>query len=95
MRSNRVLKNIIKDQDLFHAAREFCMMLSHRQRGRKNEIAKLKELPEYLLVTKKLHTRNPIVKGELSCRIHKIAFENYVTIANSEHSRAWLAEKGG
>jgi len=62
-RSNRVLKNISKDQDFFHATREFCTILSHRQRGSQSEIAKFKELPRNLLVTKKLQTRIPIVKG--------------------------------
>ena len=49
-RSNRVLKNISKDQDFFHATREICTILSHRQRGCKSEIAKFKKIPGNLLV---------------------------------------------
>jgi len=67
-RSNRVLKNISKDQDFFHATREFSMILAHRQRRSKSEIAKFKELPGNLLVTKKLQTRIPIVKGVIFLR---------------------------
>ena len=67
-RPNRVLKNISKDQDLFHAIREFCTIFSRRQRGSKSEIAKFKELPGNLLDTKKLQTRIPIVKGVIFLR---------------------------
>jgi len=41
------------------------MILSHRQRGSKSEIAKFKEVP----VTKKLQTRVPIVTKKLQTRI--------------------------
>jgi len=67
-RSNRVLKNIRKDQDIFHATREFCTILAHRQRRSKSEIAKFKDLPGNLLATKKLQTRTPIVKGIIFLR---------------------------
>ena len=67
-RSNRVLKNISKNQDLFQATREFCAILSHRQRGCKSEIAEFKKLPGNLLVTKKLQTRIPIVIGVIGVR---------------------------
>jgi len=67
-RSNQVQKNISKDQDFFHATREFCTILAHRQRRSKGEITKFKELPGNLLVTKKLQTRIPIVKGVIFLR---------------------------
>ena len=67
-RPNRILKNISKNQDIFHAIREFCTILSHRQRGSKSEITRFKELPGNLLVTKKLQTRFPIVKGGIVLR---------------------------
>ena len=61
-RSNRVLKIFIKDQHFFHPTREFCTILAHWQRRSKSEIAKFKEVPGNLVVTKKLQTRIPIVK---------------------------------
>ena len=67
-RARKVLKNISKDQDFFHGTREFCTILAHRQRRSKSEIAKFKELPGNLLVTKKLQTRIPIVKGVIFLR---------------------------
>jgi len=60
-RPNRVLKNISKDQDLFHAIREFCTLLTQGQGRCKIEIAKFKEISGNLLVTKKLQTSIPIV----------------------------------
>jgi len=61
-RSNRVLENISKDQDLVHATREFCAILAHRQRRSKSEIAKFKELPGNLLVTKKCRPASQLWK---------------------------------
>jgi len=43
-RPNRVLKNISKDQDLFHAIREFGTLLIQGQGRCKSEIAKFKEI---------------------------------------------------
>ena len=60
-RPNRVLKNISKDQDPFHAIQEFGALLTQGQGGCKSEIAKFKEISGNLLVTKKLQTSIPIV----------------------------------
>ena len=44
-RPNRVLKNISKDQDLFHAIREFGTLLTQGQGGCKSEITFTSALP--------------------------------------------------
>ena len=61
-RSNRVLKNISKDQDLFYATREFCTILSHRQRV-KMKSRSSKSFPEISLSLRNCKPASQLWKG--------------------------------